>query len=112
MIEAISKVVAHRVVLGDRPVVVLSIGLDGLLPSVFTSAERDIVLALILGESPQDIAMSRGTSLNTVNNQIAAIFRKMVVNSRAELLSFIGRNCAQCGMVRDCPSCLASKPRG
>lgn len=56
-----------------------------LMPGVLTDAERDIVEGLIAGEVSGDIARLRGTSPRTIANQVASIFRKLGVSSRAEL---------------------------
>jgi DNA-binding CsgD family transcriptional regulator len=37
------------------------------------------------GASNQDIARTRGVSVRTVANQLAAVYRKLGVRSRAEL---------------------------
>jgi len=56
------------------------------LTGTLTTAERDIVAGLVRGESNRGIAARRGTSERTVANQIAALFQKLHVMSRAELL--------------------------
>jgi DNA-binding NarL/FixJ family response regulator len=55
------------------------------LPSVLTSAEADIVRAVLRGASNAEIARVRGRSVRTVANQIASMFRKLSVGSRSEL---------------------------
>ena len=50
-----------------------------------TRSERDVFERVIAGESNQRIAERRGTSLRTVANQIAVVFRKVGVGSRREL---------------------------
>lgn len=62
-----------------------------LLPPHLTSAERSIVLDLIAGRSRQAIARARATSPRTVANQVAAIFRKLGVESRIGLLVALHR---------------------
>ena len=54
------------------------------LPTL-TPAERAVVAALLAGHSNDEIARARGTALRTVANQVARIFKKMGVRSRAEL---------------------------
>jgi DNA-binding NarL/FixJ family response regulator len=49
-------------------------------------AERAVVRALIEGQSYADIAVTRGTSTRTIANQITAVFRRMQVSGRSELL--------------------------
>lgn len=50
-----------------------------------TDAEREVVAQLVAGSTNSDIANRRGTSENTVANQVHAIFSKLGVRSRAEL---------------------------
>lgn len=50
-----------------------------------TPAERQIRDALLRGCSHREIAAARGTSIRTVANQVARVFRKLGVTSRAEL---------------------------
>jgi DNA-binding NarL/FixJ family response regulator len=51
-----------------------------------TAAERDVVSLAVQGASNRQIAGQRQTSQRTVANQMAAIFRKLGVGSRAELI--------------------------
>lgn len=48
--------------------------------------ERRVAEKLIAAASAQEIAVSLGVSRNTVRNQIAAIYRKLGVSSRTQLL--------------------------
>lgn len=50
-----------------------------------TESERFIALALLRGCTNDEIARLRGTSPRTVANQVASIFRKLGVHSRAEM---------------------------
>lgn len=50
-----------------------------------SAAEVAIVGALLRGDSNAEIARERGRSIRTVEHQVAAIFRKLRVRSRAEL---------------------------
>ena len=61
------------------------------LPPELTTAEREVLLGLLAGEVHENLAKSRGTSARTVANQVGAIFRKLGVSSRAELLARIHR---------------------
>ncbi len=54
-----------------------------------TEAERDVVLGVVSGLSNAEIAARRSASPRTVANQLAAIFRKLGVDSRAELTAKI-----------------------
>jgi DNA-binding CsgD family transcriptional regulator len=79
---------AARFTWRGEPWLVLSWPLSGLsMPGILTDAEREIVEGLIAGEGSEDLARSRGTSPRTIANQIASIFRKLKVSSRAELMA-------------------------
>jgi DNA-binding CsgD family transcriptional regulator len=52
-----------------------------------TEVEHEIVHALLAGQRNAEIARERGTASRTVANQIASIFRKLGVRSRAELVA-------------------------
>lgn len=73
--------------MGDDELAVLSFPVaEPELPSSVTSAEREVVAHLLDGLSNAEIAELRGTSVRTVANQVASIFRKLGVQSRAELI--------------------------
>lgn len=60
------------------------------LPSVpvleeLTSTEQEVLGFLLDGHDTQTIASTRSTSPRTVANQVASIYRKLGVGSRAEL---------------------------
>jgi DNA-binding NarL/FixJ family response regulator len=57
---------------------------DARFPAL-TPSERDVLRALLAGKTNRDIAVERGTAVRTVANQIARLFRKVGVRSRAEL---------------------------
>ena len=71
--------------LGDHALVVLSD--DGPRQRVegLTEAERQVALDALAGYSNQAIAERRGSKMRTVANQLAAVYRKLGVSSRAEL---------------------------
>jgi DNA-binding NarL/FixJ family response regulator len=50
-----------------------------------SKAERVVLEAMLAGRTNEAIAKDRGTSVHTVGNQVASIFRKLGVSSRAEL---------------------------
>lgn len=50
-----------------------------------TSAERDVLQAVLVGCDNQQIARQRDTSVRTVANQLATLFQKFGVSSKAEL---------------------------
>jgi DNA-binding CsgD family transcriptional regulator len=56
-----------------------------------TGAELQVAAALVEGASNQQIAIARGSSVRTVANQVASIFRKLGVRSRADLAATAAR---------------------
>jgi DNA-binding NarL/FixJ family response regulator len=64
-------------------IVVLSFPTDAPL----TDAEHCIASALLAGKSNAEIARARGTTARTIANQIASLFRKLGVQSRAQLVA-------------------------
>ncbi|MBN2527979.1 MAG: helix-turn-helix transcriptional regulator [Deltaproteobacteria bacterium] len=54
---------------------------------VLTPSERDIAHRVICGDSSAQIATGRNTSVKTVQNQLAVIYRKLHINSRQELIA-------------------------
>ncbi len=54
-------------------------------PWSLTPSEREVAAAAVAGKSNQEIAAARGASTRTVANQLASIYRKLGINSRAEL---------------------------
>lgn len=76
------------------------LALDGLLPS----AELSVIRSLIEGSSYEQIAETRGTSTRTVANQISAVFRRLHVSGRNELVLrlFVGEELTKLpGPVRE-----------
>lgn len=55
------------------------------LPDDLTIAEKDVAARVLEGFSNRDIARMRGTSVRTIANQVASIFRKLKVTARVEL---------------------------
>jgi DNA-binding CsgD family transcriptional regulator len=64
-------------------------GDDALAP--LSEAERDVARRAARGEPTAEIARARGTAESTVTNQLAAIFRKLGVASRAELAALLAQ---------------------
>lgn len=54
-----------------------------------TEAEIDVTQRILCGQSNELISAARGTSVRTVANQVASIFRKFGVASRSELASLM-----------------------
>ena len=75
---------------GGEDVLVLSVPLPKLrYPQGTTSAEQEIIDAVLQGLTVKEIAEQRGASLRTVTTQLGTIFRKAAVNSQAELIAFM-----------------------
>jgi DNA-binding NarL/FixJ family response regulator len=55
--------------------------------SQLTAAERSVADGLLRGHSSREIALARGRSERTIANQISAIYAKLGVRSRRELLA-------------------------
>lgn len=53
----------------------------------FTAAERAVHALLLAGLSDAEIAQVRGTTRSTVTKQVDAVFRKLGVKSRRELIA-------------------------
>ena len=72
--------------LGDHELIVLRVD-DGPHQRVegLTAAEREVALDAMAGHSNKEIAARRGSKMRTVANQLAAVYRKLGVSSRAEL---------------------------
>jgi|SRR5580704_422870 DNA-binding CsgD family transcriptional regulator len=76
---------ATRVEVGAGTYVLLSFPRSHDLLDALTPAERQVALAVLAGLSNAEVARMRGSSPRTVANQLATIFRKLAVRSRAEL---------------------------
>jgi DNA-binding NarL/FixJ family response regulator len=55
-----------------------------------TEAERSVVAGLLCGHSRSRIALERARSPVTVDHQVSAIYRKLGVHSRGELVTLLG----------------------
>jgi DNA-binding CsgD family transcriptional regulator len=53
--------------------------------AVLTPAEREVATLVLDGLTSQAIAARRGTAVRTVANQLASIYQKLGIGSRAEL---------------------------
>jgi DNA-binding CsgD family transcriptional regulator len=56
-----------------------------------TPAERDVVELVASGCANREIAKRRGSSVHTVANQLSAIYGKLGVSSRHELIARLSR---------------------
>ena len=74
--------------LGSEELVVLSYpSVSARSVSGLTPAETEVLELILAGESNARIAERRGTSVRTTANQVAAIFQKLGVSSRTELVA-------------------------
>jgi DNA-binding NarL/FixJ family response regulator len=55
--------------------------------SPLTTSESQVVVALLAGKRNAEIARARGTSTRTIANQVASIYCKLGVRSRAQLIA-------------------------
>lgn len=62
------------------------------LPAVLTTAEAAVVQLLLRGASNEAIATARRSSVRTVANQLASIYRKLDVRSRGELAARLSQS--------------------
>lgn len=56
-------------------------------PTCLTSAERELLQAILRGMSSEQLARQRGTSVRTIANQLARLFRKFRASTKSELAS-------------------------
>jgi DNA-binding CsgD family transcriptional regulator len=72
--------------IGGVELVVLSFAaIPAELPADLSAAEREVLRGLLQGETNAQVAARRQTAVRTAANQVASIFRKIGVTSRAEL---------------------------
>lgn len=78
-------VVFHIDVAGARLALLSFEVTDSVALPALSHAERAVMLAILHGRSNAEIAAARGTTPRTVANQVARLFAKLGVRSRAEL---------------------------
>jgi DNA-binding CsgD family transcriptional regulator len=62
----------------------------GALPwGALTTAEKHVALLAAAGWTNTAIAMRRGSSFKTVNAQMTAIFQKLIITSREDIINFV-----------------------
>jgi len=93
-----SGVTQFQVVIGGETLVVTSLPAQATcapgecLPAL-TDAEREIALDVAQGLSNRAIAKKRKRAVRTIANQLASIYRKLRIASRAELTMFVLTAC-------------------
>jgi len=65
--------------------IAISVPLEPANRIALTRAQIEVARAIIRGESNAAISRARGTSVHTVANQVAAILRRLGVESRAQI---------------------------
>jgi DNA-binding CsgD family transcriptional regulator len=83
------KTGVRRFFLGGHEFAVISVHVHVPDGAALTRAERETAELLARGMTNREIARARGTSTNTVANQIKSVFRKLGVQSRAELVTVL-----------------------
>jgi DNA-binding CsgD family transcriptional regulator len=79
--------------LGDRVLSKRTMKLDEEAPIAGLSRrERQVTELITLGYTNPEIAMALGSSIHTVRNQVASIFRKAGASTRAELVGIVRRH--------------------
>lgn len=73
-----------HVLRADAPELVL-ISFEASAAPTLTTVECGVAIAIARGLSNAEIAAERGVALRTVANQVASVFAKLDVSSRAEL---------------------------
>lgn len=78
--------IVYRIDVSDVAIALLTyVPTGGSRIPTLTATEGDVLRAILVGKGNSEIAAERGTALRTVANQVARIFQKMGVGSRAEL---------------------------
>lgn len=77
-----------EVVLSGVHLAVVSRDIGGKLDRL-TAAEREVATSYASGKSCAEVAAERGTSPHTVANQLGAIYSKLGIGGRLELVALI-----------------------
>ena len=64
---------------------------EAVIPPALTEAEHAVARLVFGGATNQEIADARGVSVKTIGNQLEAIYRKLGVSSRSELVLLLKR---------------------
>ena len=90
---------------GQAEFAVISVAMTpGAAPGNLTDAEASILSAILLGKSGRQIAGERRTSIRTVANQVAALYRKLQVTSRTELVQRLLQDALAANAARNLPT--------
>jgi DNA-binding NarL/FixJ family response regulator len=76
---------------GGETLVVVSMPIDAPNDDLLSPAEWSVARDAAAGKSNAEIARERGRSPRTIANQLASVYAKLGVGSRAELAAFLLR---------------------
>jgi DNA-binding CsgD family transcriptional regulator len=89
---AVRRESLERLTIGGLRVVYLSAPTESVtVLAGLTPAERAVARLAAAGSSNVEIGRARGCSPRTIANQLASIYRKVGVGSRAELIALLAR---------------------
>jgi DNA-binding CsgD family transcriptional regulator len=90
--EATVRALLPVISLGDRVLAKHARSLEDDVPIAgLTPREREVTELITLGFTNPEIAMALGSSIHTVRNQVASVFRKAGATTRAELVGIVRR---------------------
>lgn len=88
--DSSDEVAAFTMSLGGERLLIFSVPLEEVAEHGLTPSESEVAQAVCQGLSNHEIAQRRQTSVRTVANQLASIYEKLEVHSRAELVVKLG----------------------
>ncbi len=78
-----------RIALGDQELLVVEVDDTPLVLEELTESENAVVHMIMAGRSNKEIASARDVSTKTVANQLRAIYEKLSITSRFELVALV-----------------------
>jgi DNA-binding NarL/FixJ family response regulator len=78
-----------RIALGDQELLVVEVDSAPLILEELTESENAVVRMVVAGKSNKEIADEREVSTKTVANQLRAIYEKLRITSRFELVALV-----------------------
>ena len=76
-----------RLVVGDQELLIVQVDDSPVELEELTESENAVARAVVAGKSNNEIAADRGVSTKTVANQLRAIYEKLGIASRFELIA-------------------------
>ncbi len=77
----------RRLAVGDQELLIVEVDDSPLELEELTESENAVARAVVAGRSNKEIAAERGVSVKTIANQLRAIYEKLGVASRFELVA-------------------------